>query len=765
MARGGVVLPILTEFKPQGIDKALKEFEKLETTSQKVGFALNKAFLPAVAVTGALAAGFVNLSLAGERAATSNARIAQIAESMGLFGTEVDFVTKRLVDLAKATARQTGLDQNAIKETQAKLLTFKELAATAGEVGGQFDRATAAAIDLAAAGFGSAESNAVQLGKALQDPIKGLTALSRSGVTFTDTEKDRIQTLVESNRIGEAQVLILEAIETQVGGTAAATANSSDKMRVAFSQMQESMGQALLPVFEKLTGIASSFFDLIGRNETAVLVVAGAVGVLAAAIVAANVAMKIYSGLATLVKITNTLLGTSFELTGAKMAGMAKGLGLIGAAVGVAAFIYADYNRHKEKMNQLHAESIGLLDAMNSNYEDVARSIVVNMVASQENQKALQALGLTHQDYLAFVRGEAVPGLDALQEAVNKGVSSIPNLAKTYGGAADQVFNFGVKLEAARVNLQRQVETNNTAQTATQNLTDDQAKLSSQLSVSEQVSRDMAEAMRQAGLSMDDYTDSVISADQALNRMIDTSLAMFNTDLQLRNQIDRTAEAIEKYTAELQAGTLVGRDLEKAQRDVTTEALRQAEAAVKAAQAQAELAGETFDASTRQQVLVDNLRAVSNSLSPNDPLRRELAGYIAQLNSVPDSIVTRVTAIREELVTQRITQIAEESPTGIAGGLGGGPFFIRRQIGGPIPGPVNRGVPVLAHGGEYVLSADVVDAIKRGAPSVGLGRGRGAASAGNVINVTVTSADPQAVIEAIRRYNRQNGPAPIKVAS
>jgi hypothetical protein len=93
------------------------------------------------------------------------------------------------------------------------------------------------------------------------------------------------------------------------------------------------------------------------------------------------------------------------------------------------------------------------------------------------------------------------------------------------------------------------------------------------------------------------------------------------------------------------------------------------------------------------------------------------------------------------------------------------PPKVSRQVGGPIPGPSGLGVPTLAHGGEYVLSADVVSAIKRGAPSRGLGRGGAVGGGGgNVINVTVTSADPQAVVEAIRRYNRTNGPAPFRVA-
>ena len=133
------------------------------------------------------------------------------------------------------------------------MLTFGEIAETAGDVGSSFDRATQASIDLAAAGFGTTESNAVQLGKALNDPIKGLAALTKSGVTFTDEQKNLIASLVESGNTLEAQDMILEAIETQVGGTAEATANSSDKMGVAFSQLKEKLGQQLLPVFEKVT--------------------------------------------------------------------------------------------------------------------------------------------------------------------------------------------------------------------------------------------------------------------------------------------------------------------------------------------------------------------------------------------------------------------------------------------------------------------------------------------------------------------------------
>jgi hypothetical protein len=234
----------------KAVDEADGRLGKFGGTAKKFGIAAAAGF--AVAGAAAIVVG-KQLIAAGEAASTSNARIKEIADSMGLFGDQAGAVTDRLVKLAEATARNTGVDQNAIKLTQAKLLTFGELAKTAGEVGGAFDRATQAAVDLAAAGFGEASGNAVQLGKALQDPIKGMTALNKSGVTFTETEKARIETLVASNKLGDAQAMILEAIEKQVGGTAAATANASDKMKVVFSQLQEQLGGALLPIFERFT--------------------------------------------------------------------------------------------------------------------------------------------------------------------------------------------------------------------------------------------------------------------------------------------------------------------------------------------------------------------------------------------------------------------------------------------------------------------------------------------------------------------------------
>lgn len=188
--------------------------------------------------------------IAAEGVETANARVASIAKSMNLFGGSTDQVTQRLIKYAEANEFALATDAESIKATQAKLLTFKNLAATADEAGGAFDRATVAAIDLAAAGFGEAEGNAVALGKALNDPIKGVASLGRMGVQFTEEQKGMIKSLVETGDVASAQEMILKELESQVGGTAAATANASDQMAIAFGNLQETAGFALLPAFQ-----------------------------------------------------------------------------------------------------------------------------------------------------------------------------------------------------------------------------------------------------------------------------------------------------------------------------------------------------------------------------------------------------------------------------------------------------------------------------------------------------------------------------------
>jgi len=157
--------------------------------------------------------------------------------------------------LAESISAKTAVDDEAIQSGANLLLTFKMVRNEVGKGNNVFDRATQAAVDLAATGFGSIEGNSKMLGKALQDPLKGLAALSKAGVTFTEGQKKQIKAMVESGDLLGAQKIILDELEGQVGGVAAASASNVKKMQVSWGNLKEQLGTALMPAFESLAGV------------------------------------------------------------------------------------------------------------------------------------------------------------------------------------------------------------------------------------------------------------------------------------------------------------------------------------------------------------------------------------------------------------------------------------------------------------------------------------------------------------------------------
>lgn len=217
----------------------------LDRTGSKIGAGLKKGAVIGVAAFGTLAVAGVKAYQAFEEAEAQSRKLANVLGNMGEAGS-VAGVEK----LADQLMRVTGIDDEVIKGGQTILATFSQVASSAGDVGGTFERATKAAVDMSATGFGSVQSASVMLGKALQDPVKGVTALGRAGVTFSEEQKQMIASLVETGDVAAAQNLILKEVEKQVGGTAEATATESAKISAAMGEIQESVGLAL----SELTG-------------------------------------------------------------------------------------------------------------------------------------------------------------------------------------------------------------------------------------------------------------------------------------------------------------------------------------------------------------------------------------------------------------------------------------------------------------------------------------------------------------------------------
>ena len=209
--------------------------------------------------TGAAVAGVVGAGIALTKLSKDSIGEAREAQKVGAItrseikatGGAAKISARQVGDLAGAISEKVGIDDEAIQSGSNLLLTFKNVRNEVGRGNKIFNRATRSAVDLSAAGFGSIESGSKMLGKALNDPLKGITALSRAGVTFTKQQQDTIKRLVEEGDLLSAQKMILKEVESQVGGVAEAQATWGDKAAVSWGNIQESLGTALLPLLDR----------------------------------------------------------------------------------------------------------------------------------------------------------------------------------------------------------------------------------------------------------------------------------------------------------------------------------------------------------------------------------------------------------------------------------------------------------------------------------------------------------------------------------
>jgi hypothetical protein len=224
---------------------------------------------------------------AGTQIGTGIKRGAAIAVAgIGLLATQVALGVKSLEDVEKVTAqtnaalksthdvsKQTAdgiramsnefenlnatIDDTVIQAGANVLLTFTNIREKA------FKPTLQAALDLSTAMGQDLQSSVVQIGKALSDPIKGLTSLTRVGVTFTAAQKAQIKELVKSNDLYGAQKIILSELNKEFGGSFLAQGNTTAgkiaKVKDAIDDLQRALATALLPALGKIADATSKF--------------------------------------------------------------------------------------------------------------------------------------------------------------------------------------------------------------------------------------------------------------------------------------------------------------------------------------------------------------------------------------------------------------------------------------------------------------------------------------------------------------------------
>jgi hypothetical protein len=239
-------------------DNASKPFQNIGNAAERAG---NQTSGFGGAVTGAmklagaaligggLISGFKALYNAADESRKIGALTAQVIQSTG---GAANVTAQQVGDLAAAIAAKTGIDDEAIQSGQNLLLTFTNVKNVVGDGNDIFNQATQIMTDMSVALGTDASGSAIQLGKALNDPIKGITALTRVGVSFTEGQKDQIRTLVEAGDVLSAQKIILNELGREFGGAAEAAATPLDKLQVKVGNLAEDIGSYLIPIVDEL---------------------------------------------------------------------------------------------------------------------------------------------------------------------------------------------------------------------------------------------------------------------------------------------------------------------------------------------------------------------------------------------------------------------------------------------------------------------------------------------------------------------------------
>jgi len=175
---------------------------------------------------------------------------AQTAAALKSTGNAAGVTQGHIESMASALQEQTGIQDDAIQSAQNLLLTFTAISNKGPDK--MFDRATRAAMDLSVAFHKDLNSSTIMVGKALQQPEKGVTALTRVGVTFSAKQKGVIKSLVETGRKAEAQQLILRELEKQTKGSAAAYGRTVPgqvaRAQRAWEDLTQSLVSAVVPL-------------------------------------------------------------------------------------------------------------------------------------------------------------------------------------------------------------------------------------------------------------------------------------------------------------------------------------------------------------------------------------------------------------------------------------------------------------------------------------------------------------------------------------
>jgi len=202
--------------------------------------------------------GFLSSTITeAEESVTAIKRIDSVLISTGQSSL---YTTEQLSNMASELSKVSKYDNNEILTgLTSTLLTFKSVGP---EI---FKPAQEAIADMSAMFGGDLQTNAIRLGKALNDPDAGVGSLSKIGIQFSDEQKKQIENYTKMGELVKAQKIIIDEVNSQVGGQSEANLTSTQKISKAWNDMKETIGLALLPLVDVISKGLPTFASIMNK--------------------------------------------------------------------------------------------------------------------------------------------------------------------------------------------------------------------------------------------------------------------------------------------------------------------------------------------------------------------------------------------------------------------------------------------------------------------------------------------------------------------
>jgi hypothetical protein len=707
-----------------GIDKLSPAFQnasknadalgkKSESMGSRLGTAAGK-----VAAGGVLALGAAFVS--GVKSAAAYEVLGKKTEAViKSTGNVAGISVKGVQGLASSLENMSGVDEELIINSQNVLATFTAVRNEAGKGNAVFNQGTKAALDMSVALGTDLQSATMLVGKALNDPIRGTTALRRAGVQLTKQQEAQIRTMVESGDVLGAQKIILGELQTQFGGTAKAAgdtfAGKLNRAMDAAGDLAREAGEVLLPILgagaDLLTStvvpafaaLASGVGDVVEFFADLPAPIQIGIGVLTAGAVVATQAATAYRAVSSAVQT----LYLKFLLlsTGAKI--MIASLGAIGFALAIAATAVELFGGESEETKakvKAHTDALNeQTGALTDNSRALAHAALEEGNFAQDaeragiSQKLLTDAALGTKDAYQQLGRELRVAVDAGKISEIQAIRILNAVTEESGVVADSREAWKRKTEAQGKDTE--------ASKANKEAVDKQSKSMKELIEDHRKLAGEVLGSREAQRRYQEATDAARASIKENGRTLDINTAKGRAN---QSALDAVANAALDQAEALRANHAPADLIRKKMETARAEFVRVATKMGLSEKAAKKLADKLLDIPGTYKAAIE-----AETKRAHDKVRTFLTKDIASVTKRFKSIIDADTTPGRNKITKFIK---EQQARGIVlstegkflGFTGGGYRPPMKAAGGPIYGPgtsTSDSIPAWLSDGEFVVKA------------------------------------------------------------